>query len=111
LQAVFLVLEREEYLEELLEAFLVEGVSGATVIESTGMGKIMAEHVPIFASLRNIMGDNNIVHNHTVFLVVEDQDVAKALRVVEGVLGDLNQPNTGVFFSLPVTFAKGLRKN
>lgn len=109
MQAVFLVLDREEYLHEVLEAFLEVGLPGATVLESTGMGKMMAEHAPIFARLRSVIKDNNIIHNYTVFLVVEDQDVDKVLRVAEEVIGDLDQPNTGVFFSLPVTTVKGFK--
>lgn len=110
MHVVFFVLEREEYLEEILEAFLEKGIPGATVLQSTGMGKIMAEHCPIFIRLRSIITENNLVNNHTIFVVVEDELVVRVLELIEEVVGDLEQPGTGVFFSLPVARAKGFGK-
>ena len=47
--------------------------------------------------------------NRTVFAVLKDEDVVKAVEAIESVVGSLNAPNTGVVFTLPVDFAKGLQ--
>ena len=41
MQMFILVLNREECLEPILEAMLKKGLSGATVLESTGMMRVL----------------------------------------------------------------------
>ncbi|MDP3920570.1 MAG: hypothetical protein Q8R76_07175 [Candidatus Omnitrophota bacterium] len=43
------ILEGKEFLDHVLEGFLEIGISGATVIQSQGMGRILARDVPLFA--------------------------------------------------------------
>lgn len=46
MEAMFIVLNREEYLGEVLKAFVDLGISGATVVESSGMGRLLNSPVP-----------------------------------------------------------------
>ncbi|NLG84702.1 MAG: hypothetical protein GX493_08895 [Firmicutes bacterium] len=108
LQVLFLVLDKPELLKPVLKTFLDCGVKGATVLESTGMGRMLSHEVPIFASLRTIF-ENAGHHNNTIFAVIKDD--AKVDRLVEAlkaVLGDLEAPGTGIIFTLPVTRVIGL---
>ena len=52
MKLLILILNKVEKLEEVLEGFLEIGITGATVIESSGMGHILSEEVPIFVGLR-----------------------------------------------------------
>ena len=45
-------LHKSEFLEDLLSLFLEIGVTGATVLDSVGMGQVISENIPIFAGLR-----------------------------------------------------------
>ena len=46
------ILNNPEVLEEVLEGYLEVGITGATVIDSLGMGHILATEVPIFAGFQ-----------------------------------------------------------
>ncbi len=42
------VLNRPEAVEDVIAAFLELGVTGCTIIDSKGMGKVIAQDIPIF---------------------------------------------------------------
>ena len=48
------VLNKEEYLDEVLSGFVEIGIGGATILDSTGMGRILTQDIPIFAGLQGI---------------------------------------------------------
>jgi nitrogen regulatory protein PII len=103
------VLNREELLEEVLEAFAEAGVPGATVVDSEGMGRLLTFEVPLFADFQKFMKGNK-PYNKTVFSVLDDEAKVKKLEaLIENVCGDLSNPGTGILFTLPVDYAKGLR--
>ncbi|MBU2515437.1 hypothetical protein KJ966_29325 [bacterium] len=64
-----------------MTAFLEIGVSGATVLDSIGMGHIISQNIPIFAGLREAFAGSS--PNHKLILVVIEEDmvtkVAEAL--------------------------------
>ena len=49
MKLLIIILNKADKLEEVLEGFIEIGVSGATVIDSVGMGHIISREVPIFA--------------------------------------------------------------
>lgn len=107
MEALVLVLNQPEHLDDILKGFLRVGIRGATIIESTGMGRTLCEKVPIFGGIRNIIQGCR-PNNLTVFTVVRNQDARdQAVRVIKEVLGDLSRPNTGFLFAVPVSMAHG----
>jgi nitrogen regulatory protein PII len=110
MKLVVFVLNREELLEEVLEAFLEAQVPGATVLDSEGMGRLLTYEVPLFAGFKEYMRGNK-PYNRTIFSVVDrDEKVAKLEGLLEKVCGDLSLPGTGILFTLPVDYARGLRR-
>ncbi len=108
MQLLVLVINKEESLDEVLSAFLEVGITGATIIDSVGMGRILAHDIPIFAGLRHLLEGNN-PYNKTIFAVVDDdKKVDEAIAVVEEICGSLDNPGTGLLFTVPVTKVKGL---
>jgi len=108
LKVVIIVLNREEYLDELLEAFVELDVRGATVIDSVGMGQIIKHDIPIFGGLRSLMTGAR-PYNKTIFTVVNEDMVESIAKVFEQICGDLDEPGTGLVFALPVDYVKGLK--
>ena len=43
------ICNQPDKLEEILEAFVEVGITGATVLDTVGMGQILSTEVPIFA--------------------------------------------------------------
>lgn len=103
------VINQEEKLEEVLSGFLEIGVTGATVIGSEGMGRLLATEVPIFAGLE-AFARRTRARNTTLFSVIEgDEKVDRAMRLLQEVCGSFDQPATGIAFTVPVTRVMGLK--
>ena len=110
MQMFVLVLNRTEYLDKLLTRMSKSGINGATVLDSRGMARILCdEDTPMFGTLRSMLNPERRV-SKTVFVVLEDDQVMLARRIVNEVTGGLDAPDTGIMFSTPVLFAEGLVK-
>lgn len=104
------VLNQEEHLRTLLEKFPDIDVRGATVINSTGMGQLLAADVPIFSTLTKLLsGASSRAENYTLFSVIRTEEtLEKAIALVHQVAGDLKRPDSGILFVIPVTRIDGL---
>ena len=108
MKLVVFVLNKEEKLEDVLEAFVEAGVPGATILDSEGMGRFLTYEVPLFADFKEYMRGNK-PYNKTIFAVIEDEACVQHLcRLLDAVCGDLAGPGTGILFTIPVDFCKGL---
>lgn len=102
-----IVLNRTRYLEDLLSGFLEIGVTGATVLDGAGMGRILSHDVPIFAGLRSAFPGTS-PGNKTIFTVTDDDLVEDVLAVVEDVCGSFEEPGTGIVFVIPIEHVLGM---
>ncbi|MCK4755062.1 MAG: hypothetical protein KAS58_07500 [Calditrichia bacterium] len=104
---LILVLNKEEHLEEVLEVFLELDIHGATIIDSIGMGRILAHDIPIFAGFRNLMQESR-PGNKTIFTVVDEKKIPRIVQGVEQICGSLDKPGAGILVTIPVGIAKGI---
>jgi len=108
MKLLVLILNKVEKLEEVLEGFLEAGVTGATIIDSIGMGHVISEEVPIFAGLRFMFAGAK-PHNKMIFSVITDDKEEPVFTVLKKILGDLGQPGTGIAFTIPLDRVEGLK--
>ena len=102
------VLNDEELLEGVLEAYTEVGIPGGTILDSEGMGRFLTYEIPLFAGFKKFMKGNK-PYNKTIFSVVKDESLIPRLhRILNEVCGDLNEPGTGILFTVPVDWAAGL---
>lgn len=102
------VLNNEEYLEEVLEAYVEAGVTGSTILDSEGMGRFLTYEIPLFADFKEFMKGNK-PYNKTILTVVRDETVIDKVKIlVDKIVGGLKNPGTGIMFSLPVDWVSGL---
>ena len=101
------VLNKEEHLEEILEVFLELDISGATIIDSMGMGRILAHDIPIFAGFRSLMQESR-PGNKTIFTIIDEKKIPRLLQGIEQICGSLDKPGTGIFITVPIGFTKGI---
>jgi nitrogen regulatory protein P-II 1 len=106
MKLLFIVLNSTENLEEVLEGLIEVGVTGATVVDSVGMGHII-EDVPLFAGMRNIFRAAK-PRNNMIFSVVTDPQAADAMHVLETILDCGHARGKGIAFTLPVDSAIGV---
>jgi len=103
------VINEPNKVDEILQAFLEIGVTGATVLDSQGMGTTLVEDVPIFAGFRNVLPGLG-KSNKTIFSVIKDHaTVERATAAIERICGSFATPSTGILFTIPLSSVKGLR--
>ena len=101
------VVNDPEKIDEILSGYLELGITGATVINSEGMGRVLSHDIPIFAGLQTLITRSR-PQNRTIFSVVEDDKIDPALDLLQEVCGDLTDPATGIAFTLPLDRVVGL---
>ena len=102
------VLNREELLDEVLSAYAEAGIDGATILDSEGMGRFLTYEVPLFADFQKFMTGNK-PYNKTIFSVVRREErIGRLESLLDSICGGLSNPGTGILFTLPVDYCKGL---
>ena len=113
---ILFVLHDAEMLEELLDAWEEAGVSGATILHSSGLGRVRQGHgwrddIPLMPSLKALF-DHEEYFSRTLFTLVEDDEmVTQLLNATKKIVGNLNHPDTGLLVVLPVAKIYGLRSS
>ena len=111
---ILFVLHDTEKLDELLAAWQEAGAPGVTVLESTGVGRIrqneaLREDTPLMPSMEDFYPDPEYM-SRTMFTILKEEFVQKVVEATYKVVGDLNEPNTGLLVVLPTIAAYGLEK-
>lgn len=101
------VINDAEKLDEILSGFVEMGVTGATIVNSEGMGRLLSEDIPIFAGLQAFLAGSR-PQNRVIFSVLPEPLVDEALDLLQDVCGNLASPATGIAFVLPVERVVGL---
>jgi len=101
------VINDAEKLDEILSGFLELGVTGATIVNSEGMGRLLSDDIPIFAGLQAFLAGAR-PQNRVIFSVLPASLVDAAVALLQEVCGNLAAPATGIAFVLPVERVVGL---
>lgn len=111
MKLVVFVLNNEDLLEQVLEAYVDAGIPGATILDSEGMGRFLSYEVPLFAEFRRFMKGNK-PYNKTILSVVRDETVIPRLhKLLDEASGGLDNPGTGIIFTVSVDWAAGLAED
>ena len=112
---VTLVLHDPDLLEEVVAAWREAGVQGATVLFSTGMGRIhqkegLRDDIPLIPSLDDFYEAPQTL-GRTIFTVIQDEAlIDKILAATQKIVGDLEESDTGVLLVAPLLRAYGVEK-
>ncbi|MBU5439925.1 hypothetical protein KQI42_18100 [Tissierella sp. MSJ-40] len=113
MQMLIIVLNNLDKLDDLLMEFTNSSILGATIIDSMGMIRALAdEHekdLPLFGSLKMMLNENR-PFNKTIFTVLPDEKIPIAMDCVRKVVGDLNKEGVGIMFTLPIKYVEGITK-
>jgi len=116
MKMILFVLNDPSKVLDLLNAWKEAGASGATVLFSTGMGRLhqsaaLRDDLPLMPSLGDFY-DRDEKLSRTLFTIVRDEETAeRVLAATRRIAGDLEKPDTGLLAILPVELAEGLDKN
>jgi hypothetical protein len=103
---ILFVLDDPEKLNTVLQAWETAGIGGVTILESTGLHRVQRKFIP----MRYVPALIPEEENHLTLLAItpDEAHVRAALAAAEGVVGDLSNPNTGIFAAWPLSVVKGL---
>ena len=105
---IFFVLNNPEKLDVILDAWKKAGVSGTTIYESTGAFRKRMRIPGRYAYTTENLDENNV----TLMSVVQTISVIQnCLAESEKNIGDLSNPDTGIFSFWELDGVKGLPKN
>jgi hypothetical protein len=104
---IMFVLDDPDLLDQILNAWSDAQVTGVTIIETTGVQRHQHKRVPMRYSYgTEAPGEKG---NMTLFAIVGSEVIVQAcLNATERITGDLNEPDTGVFASWPLSVVKGV---
>ncbi len=110
-QMVLLIVAKSDRVPDILDGWEAAGVGGITILESTGLGRVrqaaIRDDIPLMPSLSRLFQHREVRHR-TIFTVVDsDEMVDKLIEITEEKIGDLNSPDNGVMFVLPVARVVG----
>ena len=105
------VLEHSGQLSAIMEQFAKIGITGSTVLDSTGMGRVLMRTratLPVMEQINKVTTDLES-SNKTILTVIKNRDrLNEAIKVVKSLCGDLSQPGKGILFTLPLDMVEGL---
>ncbi len=105
LKLLVMVVYDEDLLYRLMEYFMEEGIEGATVIDSVGMGHFISD-IPLFASFIGFMNED---HNRsrTLLATLPADQVEQVVQGIEELTGDLDKTQGAMVMVLDLAYAKG----
>lgn len=104
---IMLVLNNPSLIDKVLDAWSTTQITGATIIESTGLQRRHHRHLPMRYSYSG--EEMEETGNVTLFAIVSNKTIIQeCLRVTEEITGDLDLPDTGVFASWVLNSVKGV---
>jgi len=104
---ILCVIDQTDHLKAVLKAWQQNSINGVTILESTGLHRLIAEtRVPMRYAFGAASSERG---NITLLTIVDNEEtIQRCLEITESIIGDFNGPNTGIFIAWPLGFAKGV---
>lgn len=102
MELLVIIISKEEYFEKVVSLLVEAGITKATILESEGLGHFLAYEVPIFAGLRQLVGEKRQA-TRTVLAVIDSEEVFPRLNnlfLKEGI--DFKKEGVGIIFTVPI---------
>lgn len=109
--ALLFVLDDPDRLDEVLTAWADIGVRGVTILESTGWHRRRIQQSMLGArfDFASLAGGARLETHMTLFVVVENRAIVhKVLEAAESIVGNMDEPDTGILVAWPIEVIKGM---
>lgn len=105
MKLMFLVLYMEDLIYDVLQLLIEEGIDGATILDSSGMGKYIS-NVPLFAEFIGFMQSRK-EHSQTLVALIPADRESRIVEKVESLTGDLDENQGAFIVTMAASFHKG----
>jgi nitrogen regulatory protein PII len=104
-------LEQTQHLSGILEGFAKISIQGSTVLDSTGMGRVLMKtsaSLPVMEQINKVLKDLESDNKIILTVIREKVVLEKAVNVIRSFCGDLKEPGKGILFAFPLELVEGL---
>jgi nitrogen PTS system EIIA component len=105
MKLLYIILYYQDDLQAILEYLIDQGIEGATVIESKGMGAYVST-IPLFAGLLRFMRDDRNA-SHTIMTLIPARHEKVIVQGIEKITGDLKTKQGAMLMTLDVSLHRG----
>ena len=107
LKLLICFVNKKKLLDQLLARLIELGVGGATVIDSTGVGRSKVEDIALYEGFKDVLRGAQKDH-YTVLCVLKQTKVKEVSASLTDVYADFEEKGIGFFFTVPVDKAWGI---
>ncbi|MFH1645012.1 MAG: hypothetical protein ABIB11_01190 [Candidatus Omnitrophota bacterium] len=105
MEFLLITLNKEEYFEKIVSLLVEAGVEGATIVDAEAVGHFLAHEVPIFAGLRQLVGEAKTLSKVITALLEDDNSFSVFKKLLEEEEIDFTKPDVGYVITVPVSKA------
>lgn len=107
------ILKQTQPLSDIVAGFANTGITGSTVINGTGMGRVLMQTkaaLQLSDQINKVITDLES-SNKIILTVIQDKETLdKAIEIVKSFCGDLCEPGKGLLFALPLETVEGFQE-
>ncbi|OQX29817.1 MAG: hypothetical protein B0D92_01545 [Spirochaeta sp. LUC14_002_19_P3] len=108
MKLLILILYLDEFLYQIMEYFMEEDIEGATIIDSSGMGRYVS-NIPLFATFIGFLNEQKNTSSTILATIPADRE-EEIIRGIESITGDMDRKQGAMLITLDIGFWKGSMK-
>jgi len=102
---LFIVLNEKQFLEDIVNLFLENGIHGANVFDSTGI-KSQLSNIPLFSDFLDFLRERSDV-SKTIMAIVNESDINAIVDGIEQIMGSLDTHSGAMVCAVDLFYLKG----
>lgn len=108
MKLMYVILYLEDFLYHILEYFIQEGIDGATIIESSGMGSYIS-NIPLFASFIGFFNERKN-QSKTIMALIPEEREQELIEGIEQITGNLDKQEGAMIITTDISIYRGSMK-
>ena len=107
------ILKQTQPLSDIVAGFANTGITGSTVINGTGMGRVLMQTkaaLQLSDQINKVITDLESSNNIILTVIQDKETLDKAIEIVKSFCGDLCEPGKGILFALPLEVVEGYQE-
>ena len=105
------ILKKTQPLSDIMGAFAKIGIRGSTVVNGTGMGRVLMQtkaSSELSDHINKVITDLESANNIVLTVIKDKETLDKAIEAIKSFCGDLCEPGKGILFAVPLEVVEGL---
>jgi nitrogen regulatory protein PII len=107
------ILKQTQPMSDIVAGFANTGITGSTVINGTGMGRVLMQAkaaLQLSDQINKVITDLESSNNIILTVINDKETLDQAIEIVKSFCGDLCKPGKGILFAFPLEVVEGFQK-